>query len=180
MMIRVDDSSSRFDEIYRIYKEAFPDQERRTWEGQRRAMENPCYQLLIKEEMGTIIAFLGYWDLPSCIFIEHLATTPACRGKGYGKELVESCLYGVEKPVFLEIEPVVPEVPLTGRRAAFYERLGFYRNSFPYFQQPLKAGDDPCPLWVMSYGKPYTQEQFQPYKEEIYETVYGVGETTVI
>lgn len=174
MIIHADDRNSRFDEVYRIYQEAFPDHERRTREGQRQAMENPHYRLLIKEAEGKAIAFLGYWDLPSCIFVEHLATTPVCRGKGYGKDLVLRCLHEAKKPVFLEIEPVVAAQPMTGRRAGFYERLGFHCNHFPYLQMPLKDGDEPCPLWVMSYGRTYTEEEFQPYKKEIYENVYNV------
>jgi hypothetical protein len=28
---------------------------------------------------------------------------------------------------------------------------------------------------VTSYGKPFTEEEFMPYKKEIYEIVYGVS-----
>ena len=175
MITHVDDINSRFDEVYRVYHEAFPDHSRRTREGQRQAMAHPCYRLLIKEEAGEVIAFLGYWELPSCIFIEHLATTSVCRNKGYGRDLVLKCLHEAKKPVFLEIEPVNFKAPMTARRAAFYERLGFHCNRFPYLQMPLKPGDEPCPLWVVSYGRSYTEEQFQPYKKEIYKIVYGVS-----
>lgn len=174
MIIKVDDIHSRFDEVYRIYEEAFPDQERRSKKGQKKAMEDPSYRLLAKEQDGALIAFLGYWELPSCIFVEHLATTAVCRGKGYGKDLVIQCIHKAKKPVFLEIEPVTDENPMTGRRAGFYERLGFHCNHFPYLQQPLKEGDDPIPLWIMSYGKTLTEEEFAPYKREIYKSVYGI------
>lgn len=174
MIIKVDDRSSQFDEVYHIYEEAFPDQERRSREGQKKAMEDPCYRLLVKVKDGAIIAFLGYWDLPSCIFIEHLATTPVCRGKGYGKDLVVKCLHNVKKPVFLEIEPITRSNPMTARRAGFYERLGFRCNHFPYLQMALKPEDKPCTLWLMSRGKTMTEKEFFPYKKEIYQIVYGV------
>ena len=131
---------------YQIYEESFPAIERRTKEGQKRVLENPYYRVRVMEEDGVILAFLGYWDLPSCVFVEHLATTEACRGKGYGKILVEECIADTDKPIFLEIEPVTKEDPMTGRRAGFYERLGFYVNQFPYQQMPLKEGDAPIPL----------------------------------
>lgn len=166
--------AARFEEIYRIYEESFPAIERRTREGQRKVFDNPYYRLRVMEEDGVILAFLGYWDLPGCVFVEHLATTEACRGKGYGKMLVEECINDTEKPVFLEIEPITDKDPMTGRRAGFYQRIGFYVNQFPYEQMPLKEGDSPIPLWVMSYGAPVSEEEFYPAKKEIYEQVYGV------
>lgn len=166
--------SKRFDEIYKIYEESFPEIERRTKDGQREAMEHPCYRLRVIEESGEILAFAGYWDLPSCVFMEHLATTEACRGKGHGNVLLQECIDSTDKPMFLEIEPITDEEPMTARRAAFYERMNFYVNRFFYEQMPLKEGDFPIPLWVMSYGMPVEEEVFLLYKEEIYKIVYGV------
>lgn len=163
---------NRFEEIWTIYEEAFPSHEQRTRQGQLEAMMGPYYRLFTIEEGGIILAFLGCWELPGCYFIEHLATTPACRGKGYGKELVMDCVEQAEKPVFLEIEPITEADPMTRRRAGFYERLGFCCNHFPYYQQPLKPGDEPCALWVMSHGKHYTEGDFSPFKKEIYNIVY--------
>ncbi len=168
------DPQTRFEEIYRIYKEAFPPVERRTRDGQRRVFENSRYGVRIIEEMGKIMAFLGFWELPGCIFLEHLATAEQCRGKGYGKQLVTETVKNTKKLVFLEIEPVTEKNPMTGRRAGFYKRLGFYINSFYYEQMPLKPFDSPIPLWVMSYGKTMTENEFKPYKKEIYEIVYGI------
>lgn len=165
---------TRFEEIYQIYKESFPDIERRTKDDQKRVFGNPCYGVRVIEEEGKILAFLGYWDLPSCVYMEHLATTEACRGKGYGKQLVTEILEETKKPVFLEIEPITEKDPMTKSRAKFYERLGFHLNFFPYKQLPLKPKDNPTPLWIMSNGKPVTEEEFQPYKKEIYEFVYGI------
>lgn len=166
--------TARFEEIYHIYEESFPAIERRTREGQRTVFESPYYRVRVMEEDGVILAFLGYWDLPSCVFVEHLATTEASRGKGYGKVLVEECIAATDKPVFLEIEPITEADPMTGRRAGFYERLGFYVNQFPYEQMPLKEGDAPIALWVMSYGDVISREDFYPFKKEIYHHVYGV------
>nr|WP_314462253.1 GNAT family N-acetyltransferase [uncultured Clostridium sp.] len=165
----------RFEEIYVIYEESFPDQERRTKEGQRNVSGNPAYQIRAVEEDGKIKAFLGYWDLPGCVFFEHLATAKVSRGKGYGKLLIEEAVRETKKPVFLEIEPVTRENPITGKRAVFYERLGFYVNHFYYEQMPLKPQDSPMQLWVTSYGTPISEEAFLPYKKEIYEIVYGVS-----
>lgn len=170
----LENPESRFEEIYQIYEEAFPAIERRTRQGQRAVFTHPCYRMRVVEEEGAIRAFLGYWELPGCVFLEHLATAKECRGKGYGRRLVEEVLMQKDKPVFLEIEPITEEEPMTRRRAGFYERLGFAINSFPYLQMPLKPGDEPIPLWVMSHGGSLTEKEFFPYKKEIYETVYKV------
>ena len=37
--------------------------------------------------------------------------------------------------------------------------------------------DHPIPLWVMSYGKPVTKEEFEPYKNEIHEIAYGTADS---
>lgn len=166
--------SGRFEEIYEIYQEAFPPIEKRTKSAQEAVFKNPYYRLYVIEERGRILAFLGCWHLPSCCFVEHLATTKACRGKGYGKDLVEECLADTDKPVFLEIESIIDADPMTAHRAGFYERLGFYVNRFPYQQMPLKTEDDPMTLWIMSYGEPISEEAFRPYKKEIYQMVYQV------
>lgn len=171
MLLR--EPQSRYGEYYRIYKESFPSSERRTREGQEKVLQNPSHRVRIKEDAGEMVAFVSYWELPSCLFLEHLATTEACRGKGYGRQLVEECLRETDKPVFLEIEPIRAEDPMTERRAAFYERIGFHINRFPYMQLPLKEGDQPIPLWVMSYRRTVTPKEFEPYKKEIYEIAYG-------
>ncbi len=173
MLIR--EPQNRFEEIYAIYEESFIDQERRTKESQKLVFHNPAYHTLAVEEDGRIMAFLGYWDLSECAFFEHLATAKISRGKGYGRLLIEEAVKEIKKPVFLEIEPVTEENPATGKRAVFYERLGFYVNHFYYEQMPLKTQDSPMQLWVTSYGKPFTEEEFMPYKKEIYELVYGVS-----
>lgn len=168
------DRKNCFEELYAIYVASFPDQERRTKMAQRRILDHPYYHVNAVEEAGEIKAFLGYWDLPGCVFLEHLATAEQSRGKGYGRLLVEETVKAVLKPVFLEIEPVTVDDPVTGKRAEFYKRLGFYINDFFYEQMPLKPQDSPLPLWIVSYKGPISSEEFIPFKKEIYETVYGV------
>ena len=169
------DRKNRFEELYTIYEASFPDMERRTKEAQRKIIDHPYYHVNAVEEAGVIKAFLGYWDLPGCVFLEHLATAEQSRGKGYGRLLVKETVKDVRKPVFLEIEPVTANDPVTGKRAEFYKRLGFYINDFFYEQMPLKPLDSPIPLWIVSHKRPISSEEFLPFKKEIYEIVYGVS-----
>mgnify|MGYP003279115278 FL=1 len=170
------DPVSRFSELYGIYERSFPEVEKRTEAGQRAVWENPRVRVRIMERDGRIAAFLSCWKLENCLFVEHLATDPECRGGGLGRLLMEECILEANEagiPVVLEIEPVTEERPDTVRRAAFYERLGFCANHFPYEQPPLREGAPVIPLSVMTYGRPMDEGEFQPYKTEIYREVYG-------
>jgi hypothetical protein len=56
-----------------------------------------------------------------------------------------------------------------------FSLVSIYRKRYPEKQKPLKPGDKPTPLLVMSHGRLLTAEEFKPYKTEIYELVYGVS-----
>lgn len=172
------DSSLYIKEIYQIYQEAFPKIEQRTKEDQEKVFHHPLYRLrTVQEGAESIQAFLGYWELNSCLFLEHLAVKKEYRGNGLGGRLLKECIQeGKEagKPIFLEIEPVTRENPITERREMFYRRYGFSANSFFYQQMPLKPGDMPIPLWIMSWPTPISEKDFLPYKKEIYKKVYQI------
>lgn len=174
MKANKEDLKSEFDQIYKIMETSFPVQELRTYEGQKELLESPYYQIYYVKDQEEIIAFLSCWTLPTCVFIEHLATTEKCRSKGIGKKLVLECLNDAKSPVFLEIEPITEKDPMTARRAAFYQRLGFLINDFAYQQQPLQISHQASDLLIMSLGKSYSQDEFLPYKKEIYTYVYRV------
>lgn len=172
----LNDPRKYFSELYEIYEASFPEVERRTEQDQRKVWENPVVDVRTVEMEGKTAAFLTCWKLENCRFLEHLATAPGFRGHGLGRRLVEECVEEAEKaglPLLLEIEPVTEEEPDTVRRAAFYERLGFVVNRFPYEQPPLQAGAPRIPLWVVSHGRPVNEEEFAQYKREIYRKVYG-------
>ena len=124
-MMLLTNPREKFEEIYRIYEMSFPEVERRTKEGQRAIFENPLLRVWTAEREGRTAAFLTGWNLESCLYLEHLATDPACRGGGMGKELMHEAIQAAldrQVPLILEIEPVTEEDPYTARRAAFYER----------------------------------------------------------
>lgn len=172
----LNDRNAGFRELYEIYEVSFPEEERRREADQKRIWEKPEVEVRVARKEGRIAAFLSCWKLESCYFLEHLATSPDCRGGGLGKMLVEECIQEAEKaglPLFLEIEPVTEKKPDTVRRAAFYERLGFAVNPFFYEQPPLQPGASRIPLWIVSYGQCVGEEEFRKYKQEIYRKVYG-------
>ena len=177
-MMLLTNPREKFEEIYRIYEMSFPEVERRTKEGQRASFESPLLRVWTAEREGRTAAFLTGWNLESCLYLEHLATDPACRGGGMGKELMHEAIQAAldrQVPLILEIEPVTEEDPYTARRAAFYVHMGFVVNRFPYSQPPLRRGAPGCPLWIVTYGRAMGEEEFLPHKEQIYRHVYSCG-----
>lgn len=174
--MKLEKPAERFDEIYAIYEASFPESERRTYEDQKEALQREGCSIRVIEEEGKIVSFLEYWHLNSCIFLEYLASAEEWRNKGHGKRLIGECLEEAKeskKPLFLEIEPLTKEDPMTERRAGFYRRMGFCLNKFPYQQPPLKKGDGYKDLMIMSYGVEIEEKRFREYQKEIYSQVYG-------
>ena len=162
---------NRYEELFKIMQEAFPEIEYRTKEHQEKLLSHHCYNVKTVTKGEELIGFAAFWELGSCRFIEHVATIPELRGSGIGKYLINLLISTTEKPIFLEVEP--PEDEMTARRIEFYKRLGFHLNEFPYLQLPLRVGDEAQTLMVMSYPKPISADRFIPYKKEIYFEVYN-------
>ncbi len=163
-----------FDEIFKIMDEAFPDSEMRSYDNQKKLLQNNRYHMYREyDETGAIIGFLAYWALNSCTFFEHLAVHSQVRGKGIGKSIISKKLNDVKLPVFLEVE--LPETDTAKRRIAFYERLGFKLNNFFYEQPALREHETSQQLLIMSYPDAVSDEEFAKYKKEIYNNVYSIN-----
>lgn len=162
-----------FDQMYHVMKEAFPLIEYRTYEGQKKLLDNPHYRLLTqKNEQGEVIAFLAGWEFKDFRFVEHIAVSPSIRGGGRGKQLMEQFMRESPLPVILEVEP--PEDELTERRVGFYERLGFKLGNYKYVQPPLRIGQPDLPLCIMSYPELLTKSEFISARKQLYREVYNV------
>ncbi|MEF2969307.1 GNAT family N-acetyltransferase [Paenibacillus sp. M1] len=164
-------SGKKFEQVFNIMKESFPLIEYREYEGQKRLLSNPRYRLLTEEnERGVVAAFLAGWELEGFRFVEMIAVSPAARGGGIGKRLMERFLKQSALPVVLEVEP--PEDELKRRRIGFYERLGFRLGDHKYVQPPMRKGKPELPLCIMSYPALLTEPQFNFVKEQLYREVY--------
>lgn len=163
-----------FDLLYQLMEEAFPPDERRTYEGQKQLLQRPEYTVLVNKEDGVLRGFLAYWDLGDILFAEHFAVNSAIRGGGLGGKMLSALLERVTKPIILEVE--LPQTDIARRRIGFYQRLGFCLNDYPYEQPPMQPDTDWLPLLVMSYPNPIDEKTFPMYKYALYTTVYGVKE----
>lgn len=170
-----------FDEIFRIMKDSFPEDERRPYAEQKAVLDNKGYRLYTCKEnkSADIEGFIGLWEFCHLIFIEHIAVDGMHRGKGIGSEMLKEIIGKCEKPqnsrtytgIVLEVE--LPQNPIAVSRIRFYERHGFFLNEYDYVQPPMCKGMDPLPLYIMSYGRELTEEEFHIIKDLLYKKVYN-------
>lgn len=164
-----------FDEIFKIMDESFPNNEMRTYEGQKNLLNNDKYHVSVENNNnGALVGFLAYWILKSCVFFEHLAVSKNFRGKGIGTKIIKNNLKNlkdIKKFIFLEVEP--PDSEISKKRINFYKRLGFNLNKFYYEQPPLRKTEKSQHLLIMSYPTLIDEKTFIDYKREIYDNIYG-------
>lgn len=162
-----------FDKVFEIMDEAFPNNEMRTYEDQKKLLDNDKYNIYAHyDENNEIIGFLAYWNLNNCVFLEHLAVSKNLRGKGTGAKIILDHIKNSTLPVFLEAEPPITDI--AKRRINFYKRLGFHLNEFYYEQPSLRKNENAQRLMIMSYPDAISEEDFIKYKNEIYRDVYGL------
>jgi len=170
MLKRLDEKF--FDQVFQIMEKSFPKDEYRTYEEQKALFAEPCYQIygLTGPGVNDIKAFAAVWEFESICFLEHFAVDPRYRNDGIGSKILKELSSDNEKMLCLEVE--LPETELAKRRISFYERNGFFLNTYPYEQPALSKGQGTVPLYVMTYGKAVEETEFQRIKKELYREVY--------
>lgn len=163
-----------FDKIYGIIRSSFPEDEYRSYEEQKKLLDNKAYGLSgILDEAKEIKGFLGYFDLDAMLFIEHLVVTDPYRDQGIGGLILQEFCKLAEKPVVLEVE--LPVNTLNQRRIGFYERNGFVFNAYEYTQPAIDRGRRPIPLALMTRPEGLkNREEFEFFRQNLYKQVYGI------
>lgn len=156
-----------FDEVFALMEESFPPEERREKDAARAILKKRAYRLYRITDGGEFIGLLGVWRLSDFIFIEHFATRPEKRGRGYGT-LALKALFKMYSSAVLEVEP--PESELTSRRIAFYKRCGFHLSRDEYYQPSYREGGEPVRLMLMRYPAPI--ENHGEVSAALYREVY--------
>ncbi len=171
-------SFETFSKAYSLLEVSFPSDERRSFLNQQLLFQNkPSYEMLLSQDETSANALLTLWHFPRFIFVEHLAVSPNLRGQGHGSELIKKHLFSQKLPVVLEVE--LPENSLARRRIEFYKRLGFTLNTYPYRQPPYEKGKAPLSLYLMSYPKELSKEDYEMVCENLYQTVYESKKETL-
>lgn len=137
--------------VRQIYTEAFPPEERREWSVIEELLASePDFTMTTVHDADRLVGFITGWDMGGYIYLEHFATDPSVRNKGYGASVISSVLSSDPRPHVLEAER--PDTPLAARRIAFYRRAGFLITDTEYIQPPYSPQGKGVPMYVMSSG----------------------------
>lgn len=169
-------NDGRYGFVEKLLHESFPEGERREDERQRYNVDkNPLFTTyLIRDEViDTNIGVITVWSLDGFYYVEHLATSPAVRNKGYGNKIISSLLDRYRGSVII-LEVELPEDEMSRRRIGFYERNGFKLSKKDYLQPPYRSGSYSIPMNLMFSGCDSIDDSFDKIKTEIYANVYNV------
>lgn len=120
---------------------------------------------------GTFVGLITYWDFGRFCYVEHFATHPEMRNRGYGKEILENLKQLLHLPIVLEVE--CPTEEMAQRRIKFYERQGFALWEHEYMQPPYRHGDECLPMLLMAYGNLNESQDFATIERTIHKEVYN-------
>ncbi len=159
-------------EAMTIYREAFPPRERRDEATQAAALADPAFRADGIRLNGKIAGLVFYWEHPAFHYIEHLALSPAMRGRNIGSEVLQAFCRG--RRVILEIEP--PEDPATVRRLRFYEHAGFVANPHPYIHPSYGEPAEPHRLVLMSRPEALGNDEARAFADFVRERVMSYSQ----
>lgn len=162
--------------VQQLYETAFPPEERRVFSSiaftPAQAGAEATMQLLLAQDATLApVAFAFVWDFKYFRFIEHLATAPEYRGKGYGNYFMQ-LLQPAGKPCLLEAEP--PHDEQSERRIRFYNRLGFTQSSISYLQPPYHTGGAALPMLLLA-NPSLPAATALDYAARVHTTVYALS-----
>ncbi len=174
-IIEIDTHSVYYPFVENLLVSAFPEDERRDLDLQRRNVdENSLMRCCVLLDSDMPCGLLTYWDFGDFCYIEHFATDSSVRNRGIGAKAMNCFLSMICRPVVLEVE-IPGDDAMAIRRIGFYSRLGYELwDSQPYIQPPYRPGGNPLPMHIMSVGGLDQEAEFSKVKSLIHRHVYGV------
>ena len=155
-----------FTKVWSLYKKSFPPEERRQLRAQIKIMDNPLYHFEIIVNDNEFIGFIMWWSFERIRYIEHLATLPRLRSKGYGQHILKR-FTSESTPILLEVEQ--PDTEINKRRICFYQRMGFIINEYEYKQPPHKKHGNYVPLILMTYPNTIPKDDIRSFCQQYSE-----------
>lgn len=162
-----------FDALFSLMEKSFPTDEYRSRAEQQALFADSDYAVYGMKDGTAIKAFISTWRFDDFVFIEHFAVNPDFRNNGIGGKMLKDLVEKLGKPVCLEVDP--PDTDMARRRIGFYERNGFFLNTYPYEQPPMSRGKKAVAMRVMTSGKAADERRFQKIKSALYKKVYRIG-----
>lgn len=154
-------------EALEIIRQSFPHKEQRDVDDLVRALGDPAFAADGIWSDGKLAGILFHWLYGEWHYVEHLAVSPAMRGRHTGSEALGAFCRG--KRVILEIDP--PEDEISVRRLHFYQRLGFKINPYEYVHPSFRERPEPHRLVLLSYPESLTEEEARRFTDFVRERV---------
>ena len=187
-LTRITTEHESYKEVEKLMNNSFPIEERRDNIEQRQLADNKpefhCMSITYKDNINNeteniLVGFINFWELDGFVYLEHLATKPECRNKGFGHLILDKLKEYTDLPLVLEVEK--PTDSFSERRIKFYERNGLTYCNKDYLQPPYRQGDDMLPLNLMFYADKADAswqcenmgEHYGHVVKEIHTRVYG-------
>lgn len=164
-------SDDYFYKAWELYEDAFPMQERRLLDAQIVVMKKVNYHFDLIIDNKQLIGFLLWWNFETYRYVDHFATAIHQRNKGFGKLILENFMKINDKPILLEVE--LPNSTIDQRRIKFYERIGFKLNQHYYEVPPLKKGQPPLELLLMSYPDYLSTKDVEQFIEKCHPIIFN-------
>ncbi len=166
-----DAENDEFKRLVDLYREAFPEEERRDIEQLKVLLkeENSMFFNAIEYE-GRLAGLLVYWNFGTFYYIEHLAVFAEMRNKKIGQHILDWVREYLKEMCILEVEPAETEMAI--RRIHYYQRNGYQILDRQYLQPSYTGEGKPFPLWIMGNGSPESTAVLQKQIEIIKEKVY--------
>lgn len=174
-----DADSEEFKRVWKIYEEAFPGDERRDLKTQEKVMGKKGYNFYAVIENKEIIGLFAEWDLGDFIFGEHAAIRKDLRNNGLGTKLFKDYLKKCGTKILVGEVEGSQEGEMAKRRIEFYKRLGILLNDYKYVQPPYGKDKNPIYLFLITYPREITKEEFSSIRDRIHKTVYGLKEPLI-
>ncbi len=157
--------------VLSLYENAFPYCERREASAFAAALEDERFHcMLIHDDDETPVGFLTWWDAGTYLYLEHFATLPAVRGRGYGRAVLDIMK---QTGRLLVLEAELPEDELTRRRVGFYTRAGFITNPHRHLQPPYHADKVILEMRLMTYPRAVSVAEYDGIYRYIWQVVSG-------
>lgn len=167
---------SEFDEIYADMKTQFPEKELKPTEYMKKILSGGGYSAQKAVCGNDAVGYIIVCECGKNLFAEYLAVFKKFHSHGFGSSIIKALknAYPESSGCYFEVEHQSTEDPNTGRRIAFYERLGCRLLTKDYFL-PYPGGDMPMNLYYL----PYKERDSIPYDEvlsdltAVFPIIYG-------
>ncbi|MFV0254665.1 MAG: GNAT family N-acetyltransferase [Erysipelotrichaceae bacterium] len=161
--------NNKFDIIYKIIEECFPEVEYRPYQQQKDLLLKENYHIYTIEK--SIKGFIAFWEFSNFVYVEHLAIRVNYQGQKLGSKILKELKTLTKKTIILEVE--LPTNSIAKRRVKFYEKNGLFLNDYDYTMPALTKSKSALPLAIMSSQRKLTEDEFIDVKQQLYTLVYN-------